>query len=55
LHYDSQDFSEDQHEEIRKFLKIHALKERRNDYVFHLIKMPKNAEILTVDSSASLD
>ena len=42
FHYDSHDFSEDQHEEIRKFLKVYALKERRNDYVFHLIKMPKN-------------
>jgi hypothetical protein len=38
--YEGNDFGDDQFMKISKFLDKHALKEKRNDYVFHLMKNP---------------
>ena len=53
--YHSHDFSESNADSIRKFLSGYALKERRNDFVFHLISMPTSEEIQTVENNADLD
>jgi hypothetical protein len=36
-------------------LNKYALPEKRSDYVFHLIKAPTQAEIITVDNKALLE
>lgn len=40
FNYEGNDFGDDQFLRISKFLGTHALKEKRNDYVFHLMKNP---------------
>lgn len=52
--YNESVLNEDNYERIKNFLEKYALKENRNDHLFHKISMETSSDIMTVESKAEL-